>query len=368
MSGKGVRRRVAIGGDRSDPAGFAQMVADHLDSLAARGFTETTIASRSDHLARFCTWAQVRGIDHPAAVSLPVLEAYQLHLLRARKANGEPLSFHTQHQRLVPVKVFFAWAARTHRIAANPASELELPRRESRLPAEVLTEEEAEAVLCAPDLSDPLGLRDRAILEVFYSTAMRRAELAHLAMRDLDRARMVIAIRQGKGRKDRFVPISPRALYWLDRYLAESRAHLVVPPDPMVLFLARDGQGIGGDWLSRTVRGYVELAGIGKAGSCHLLRHSCATSMLEAGADIRIIAELLGHSKLETTQVYTRVSIKALRAVHAATHPTGAVRDRGRGLGLSPAGEPATLCAEETPGDDDEQREHDEQREPDSAR
>jgi integrase/recombinase XerD len=263
-------------------------------------------------------------------VTLPVLEAYQRHLFHARKANGQPLSFHTQAQRLIPVKAYFAWAARTHRISANPASELVLPKTGQRLPADVLTPREAEAVLAVPDVATPLGIRDRAILEVFYSTAIRRAELAKLALGDVDRERAVVAVREGKGRRDRFVPIGARALHWLDRYVDRVRPGLVVPPDPGVLFLATDGQAIGVDWLSRTVKSYVEASGVGKHGSCHLFRHSAATSMLEAGADVRYVAEMLGHAKLETTQIYTRVSIHQLRAVHAATHPTaGADHDDG---------------------------------------
>jgi integrase/recombinase XerD len=298
------------------------MVAEHLDHLTVRGYSSSTVADRSTHLARFAGWATDRGLTGPAQVTLSVLETYQRHLFHLRKTSGQPLSFRTQSQRLIPLKTFFAWAARTHRIAANPASELVLPKQEQRLPADVLTADEAEQVMAVPDVATPLGLRDRAVLEVLYSTAIRRAELARLHLGDVDPARGVVAVRQGKGAKDRFVPISSRALAWTAAYLDQVRPGLVVPPDPQVLFLAVDGQGIGVDWLSRTVKTYIETSGVEKTGSCHLLRHSAATSMLEGGADIRYVAEMLGHAKLETTQIYTRVSIHQLRAVHAATHPT----------------------------------------------
>nr|MBA3487671.1 site-specific tyrosine recombinase XerC [Lysobacter sp.] len=251
----------------------------------------------------------------------PILERYQRHLYYHRKANGEPLSFRTQAQRMIPLRAWFKWLTRENHILSNPASELDLPRPEKRLPALVLTAEEADAVMAQPDTGTPLGLRDRAMLEVLYTTAIRRSELTGLRVHDVDYPRNALIVRKGKGNKDRVVPLGERAKAWLAAYRDRSRPGLVAGRDPATLFLSRDGRPLEAKRLSEKVRGYIAAAGVEKPGSCHLFRHSAATLMLEGGADIRFIQALLGHESLETTQIYTRVSIAKLAEIHAATHP-----------------------------------------------
>jgi integrase/recombinase XerD len=159
-------------------------------------------------------------------------------------------------------------------------------------------------------------------MEVFYSTAIRRAELIALKLWDIDHERGTVFVRQGKGGRDRYTPIGPRALFWVDRYLELVRPGLVVDKTD-TLFLSASGAPLCADWLSRTVTAYISAGAPKKPGSCHMFRHTAATLMLEGGADIRYVGEMLGHAKLETTAIYTRVSIAKLRAVHAATHPAG---------------------------------------------
>jgi len=146
----------------------------------------------------------------------------------------------------------------------------------------------------------------------------------------LDQERGTLMVRQGKGKKDRMVPIGERAIAWLGRYLNEARPQLVLPPDPGTLFLTQEGEEISCHRLTQLVRGYVVAADMGKSGACHLFRHTCATLMLEGGADIRYIQEMLGHVELSTTQIYTQVSIRKLKAVHTLTHP-GAKLERPAG-------------------------------------
>jgi integrase/recombinase XerD len=180
-----------------------------------------------------------------------------------------------------------------------------------------------------PDTGTPLGLRDRAMMEILYATAIRRGELIALQLYDVDYGRTTLMIRQGKGNKDRVVPLGERAKSWLAAYRDQVRPGLVAGRDDGTLFLSRDGRALEPKRLSEKVRGYVERAAIAKPGSCHLLRHTAATLMLEGGADIRFIQALLGHESLETTQIYTRVSITKLAQIHAATHPGAKlVRDR----------------------------------------
>ncbi len=211
--------------------------------------------------------------------------------------------------------------ARQHHILHNPASELELPRIGFRLPKAVLTASEAEQVINQANVHDPLGLRDRAILETLYSTGMRRLELVNLTLWDLDLERATAIIRQGKGKKDRAIPLGDRAALWVRKYLEEARPHLASEPDERIVFLSNAGEPLSLDYLTELVRGYVDAADVGKRGACHLFRHTMATLMLEGGADIRFIQAMLGHADLKTTQIYTHVAIRQLQEIHRATHP-----------------------------------------------
>lgn len=306
----------------TDPDSFAVLVARYIDWMGFRNYAPKSITNRQTYLGYFVTWCEERGIIKPAEVTRPIIERYQRYLYHYRKPlSGEPLSFRSQHVRLVTVRAFFKWLARKHYLLHNPASELELPRLEKRLPKHVLTVSEVEQVLTQPNLTEPLGIRDRAILETFYSTGIRRMELINLSLYDLDGDRGTLLVRQGKGRKDRMVPIGDRALAWIDKYLSEVRPELVITPDQGFMFLANHGQQFTPDRMTQLVRGYIDQADIGKRGSCHLFRHTMATLMLENGADIRFIQMMLGHAELSTTQIYTQVSIRKLKEVHSLTHP-----------------------------------------------
>ena len=172
-----------------------------------------------------------------------------------------------------------------------------------------------------PDLSCPVGLRDRAILEVFYSTGIRRAELIHLELDDIVEERGLLLVREGKGKKDRLVPIGERALSWLRKYMDDVRPSLVCSLSGKRLFLTEYGEPLLPKHLSHRVRSHIRKAEIGLSGSCHIFRHSMATLMLENGADIRFIQRMLGHASLESTEVYTHVSVTQLKKVHELTHP-----------------------------------------------
>jgi integrase/recombinase XerD len=300
---------------------LAALLEKHLEDLRVRNYSEYTLKGRRVHIGFFLDWAFERGITEPVEVTRTVLESYQRHVFHYRKKNGEPLSFTGQHDRLVPLRVWFKWMARQHHILHNPASELELPRLGIRLPKAVLTAAEAERVIEQTNVHDPLGLRDRAILETLYSTGMRRLELVRLLLWDLDLERGTVCIRQGKGKKDRIIPLGDRAAAWVRKYLDESRPQLAGEPDDKIVFLSNAGEPFSLDYLTEAVRGYVEASGVGKPGACHLFRHTMATLMLEGGADIRFIQAMLGHADLKTTQIYTHVAIRQLQEIHRATHP-----------------------------------------------
>lgn len=307
--------------DQHDSQGLAAFVARYLEWLRIHNYAEPTVKNRELYLGYFIVWCLERGLRRPQDITKPILERYQRSLYHLRKANGAPLSFRGQHARLVPLRAFFKWLARQNYLLYNPASELELPRLEQRLPKHVLTKSEVEQVMYQPNLDESMGVRDRAILETFYSTGMRRSELMNLSVFDLDRERGTVMIRQGKGKKDRMIPIGERALNWIDRYQDEVRAQLVIGRDHATLFLTNTGEPFTPNRLTQMVRTYIQAADIGKSGSCHLFRHTMATLMLENGADIRYIQAMLGHAELSTTQIYTQVSIRKLKEIHTATHP-----------------------------------------------
>jgi integrase/recombinase XerD len=290
----------------ADPQSMAARVPEFLEWCTVRGYAERTQRNNRFALGYLVTWCEERGVTRPHEATRPVLERYQRFLYHYRSADGRPLSFRSQSARLVPVRAFFKWLARQNYILYNSAAELELPRPEKRLPRHILTALEAERVLAQPDIATPLGLRDRAILETFYSTGIRRGELIGLSLFDLDHERGTLMVRRGKNRKDRVVPIGERALAWVEKYVGEVRPSLVMEPDAGVLFLSVSGEALSGNHLSQAVHGYVEAAGVDKHGSCHLWRHTAATLMLEGGADIRYIQAMLGHAALSTTEIYIR--------------------------------------------------------------
>jgi integrase/recombinase XerD len=307
-------------------AGWTEVIAAYLDRLQVIHYAPDTVQVRACYLRYFAAWAETRGIGAPGRVTRGVMEGYQRWLHDYRKRTGAPLSVSSQHGRLLAVRSLFVWLAQQGRIRSNPATELELPRMTAQRLPQPLTEAEIARVLARPDPSTPTGLRDRALLETVYSTGLRRMELIRLRCQDLDLARGVCMIREGKGKKDRVVPIGERAADWLLRYLGQSRPTLVAEPDHDVIFLTTTGRPFHPNHCSRLIREHIVAAGIRKRGACHLLRHTMATAMLEHGADVRVIQEILGHARLTTTQLYTRVSIRLLKAVHTATHPAARAR------------------------------------------
>lgn len=295
-----------------------------------KNYSATTIEARDVYIRYFLIWCDERGLNRPQDITKPILERYQRYLFLYRKDDGQPLSTRSQHTRVTPLRAFFKWLARQNHILYNPASELELPRLERRLPRYVLTIREAETVLAQPDLGTATGVRDRAMLETLYSTGMRRMELLGLHLHDVDVERGTVMIRQGKGKKDRMVPIGERALEWIAKYRDDVRPELAGGVDDGTLFLTHLGEAFTPNRLTQLVRDHVNAAKVGKTGACHLFRHTMATLMLENGADIRFIQAMLGHAKLDTTQIYTQVSIRKLKDIHTATHP-GRVIGAGQG-------------------------------------
>jgi integrase/recombinase XerD len=309
---------------------------EHFEWMLVAGYSAYTVRSRRQALRRFIAWADERGLDDPREITRPMLERYQRFLFyyrkpdtpKGRKDAGAPLTIGMQYQYLAPLKTWFRWLSREHHILANPAADLDLPRQPKRLPRSTPTVQEVEAILAEAEHDTPQGLRDRALLEVLYATGLRRMELAGAAVYDVDLGRGVLWVRHGKGGRERVVPLGERASAWLDKYLTEARSQLL-GADTTALFVNDYGEGVHAEFISGKVKRYMAFAGVDKLGSAHLLRHACATHMLEGGADIRFIQEMLGHANIETTEISTHVSIDKLIAVHRATHPSRLQRHTG---------------------------------------
>jgi integrase/recombinase XerD len=317
------------GGNEKQPDAYDRSQADslgrwhdtYLESLATRHYAASSVEHRRFALKQFLAWASERELTRASQITRPILETYQRWLWRYTKVNGQRLGWSSQRNHLTALKDFFRWLTRQNVILHNPASELEMPRPEKRLPKEILTPTEIEKLLAVPDLADPLGIRDRAMLELFYSCGIRRTELCRLELSSFNAQRHTLHVR-GKGNKDRVVPVGQRAVQWLERYLREVRPRLCLDTRTQALFLSGYGEAFNPDVLSRMVSAMLKQAGLKRQGCCHVLRHSCATHMLDNGADIRFIQQLLGHEKLDTTSIYTQVSIKQLQEVHARCHPS----------------------------------------------
>jgi integrase/recombinase XerD len=294
------------------------------EALLVNHYSPRTVQRRDSSLRRFAHWCEERGLERPQDITKPILERYQKHLYYYRKANGQPLSLGARNNQLEDLKQFFRWLTRENYLLYNPASELVMARSTPRLPM-VLSVAEVERLLAQPALDTPLGLRDRALLEVLYSTGIRRLELCQLQQQDVNLSRQTLFVRQGKGGRDRLLPLGARAADWVAQYQQRVRPRLLLDLHEPTLFLNDYGEAFAANKLGDRVKRYLNQAGIHAPGACHLLRHAMATHMLENGADSRFIQAMLGHQQLNTTQLYTQVSIRRLQEIHAATHPAQTV-------------------------------------------
>lgn len=299
----------------------------HFEWMLTHGYSADTVRARRIALRRFIAWCAERELDDPGAITAPILERYQRSLFYYRKADGTPLTLASQAGCLAPLKTFFKWLTREHHIASNPASELQLPKQPKRLPRTLLSAADIDAILHEAEPATPAGLRDRAMLELLYATGLRRMELPALKVYDVDLRRKLAFVREGKGRRDRVVPLGERAAAWVEQYVSQARPQLLAS-DIDALFVTDYGEPISPAWLADKVKRYMAFAGIERPGATHLFRHACATHMLENGADIRYIQEMLGHANLATTEIYTHVAIDKLQKIHAATHPAGKLERR----------------------------------------
>ena len=292
------------------PAGLVDAFLRHLE--VERGLSGHTLRAYSSDLARYLEWCERRGIA-PLTPRRSDLRSYVRDLELARYARR------TTARRLSSLRTFFSFLERRGVTDENPAAVLSTPSAERRLPRTV-PDDLVAALLDAPDPSTPLGARDAAILELLYATGMRVSELVGMDVGDVDPASGLVSV-MGKGGRERILPIYPAAVNRLDRYISQGRPALTPDPEQCALFVSRTGRRLGPEAVRRMLSRHVGAVTGPTRVTPHMLHHTFATHMLENGADLRSVQELLGHIALSTTQIYTHLSAARLRDIHRDAHP-----------------------------------------------
>jgi len=303
------------------PAKLERIVVLHAEQLAVR-HVEASVRVAVRDVRRFLGWLLARGIEL-ADVRTQDVSAFNGDLFNARRKDGRPYSAQYQHSQLGAVKGFFRFLVKRGLVLHDAAAGVEYPRLPAQLPRVILTREEARRLVGAPGGRTPAALRDRAILETLYGTGVRAAELSKLRLDDVDTEERILRVLEGKGRKDRTLPLTARAASAIEAYVVKARQHFNPRPGERWLFLQARGGRMQNQTLNRLLRFWSKRAGIEKRVTCHTLRHSLATHLLKGRADIRHIQALLGHASLSTTERYTRVEIQDLRQAIRRAHPRG---------------------------------------------
>jgi integrase/recombinase XerD len=301
------------------------LVEDFLQYLRnERGQSERTQATYAGLLNQFVRWAAKQGLNDWRQVQFPHLTAFLQHernrpLATEPPASARRLSLESMYLQIAALRAFYRFAENEKLLPVNVAENLSLPRRWQRLPKS-LTDEEIERLLRPVTPETPAGLCDQAILELAYASGLRLSELRNLRLEQLQLESGFLSV-VGKGNKERVVPVGRQAVQALQRYLDAGRPRLVTPRSPANVFLTKRGTPFSTVTLWLRIKKRARLAGIRRNVTPHMLRHSFATHLLEHGADLRVIQELLGHATISTTQVYTHVKGSLLREVHRKFHP-----------------------------------------------
>ena len=311
------------------------LLAERFDEwLAAINYSPKTRVNYLRDVKGFISWlADSISVASIVEVTPAHLQQYQMAIYNYERtgsdnADKKRLAVGTQACRLAAVRKFFSWLAAEQQIAYNPASALQPPKQPQRLPTNILTRSEARRLIESTPTDKPRDIRDRAILDVLYSTGIRRAELIGLNIYDVDFDNATLRIEHGKGDATRIVPLTESARSALKLYLEEARSVFARETTQTRLFVSsRSGGPLDDADIVRIVEKAARRAKIKKHITPHTLRHTCATHLLKGHADIRQIQKLLGHRRLSSTEVYTHVEISDLREVISRCHPREKKRD-----------------------------------------
>jgi integrase/recombinase XerD len=279
-----------------------------------RRYPVSTVSSYKNDVNQFLVFIEKKGISDAARITKHDIIDY----LAVMKEKYDPSS---SARKLSAIKTFFKFLSLEKKMEENPSAELEAPRLMKKLP-DVLSEQEVVSLLETVKQNDKDGLRDRALLELMYATGMRISEVLNLKIHDYDTVAQYLRC-MGKGSKERIVPVGKVAADWVDEYIRKTRNEIVenTSTSSGELFLNRRGKKFSRVWLWKIIVKRAALAGIERRVTPHTLRHSFATHLLTHGADLRSVQEMLGHSSISTTQIYTHVDRSRLREVHKKYHP-----------------------------------------------
>jgi integrase/recombinase XerD len=289
--------------------------------LKSSYYRPATLVTITAHLRPFWAWLSSEGITDLRLVTQSILERYAVQVQRRPVCQGARINL------LYAVKKLFYFLVESNQLLIDPAVRLPSLKLGVQLPRPTLTREEIQKLFAQPNTSLLHGIRDRAILELLYSTGIRSGEAVLLTVYDVDLSAGLLKVRHGKGGRSRVVPIGREAAKWLKEYLEKIRPRQNrLRPHERALFLIPTGHACCQRTLEKAVRRYARMAKIKKRVTCHTFRHTCATHLLEAGADICAIQALLGHRRLSTTQIYTRLRPVDVKAMHQRTHPREVAR------------------------------------------
>ncbi len=301
---------------------ISQLIEKYRESMKVRNLAEKTITGAIRYLNKFFEYIEkehsVTELDH---ITKDVIYDYQVYQYEKTNKSGKLNSVAEQNNAIKPVKQFFRFLKEYEYIVSDPASEIAYAKEPKRLPRGVLTQSEARKILHAPETTSAIGYRDRTVMELLYTSGIRKSEAINLKLTDVDYDDGLLRIGQGKGKKDRIVPIGKIACRYLENYVKSVRPEFIKDPYNNYLFLSMKGNRLSRNRVWVLIKKYTKQAKIKKNVYPHTFRHSCATSMLKNKADIRSIQELLGHSSLDSTQVYTKITITDLKEVHTRCHP-----------------------------------------------
>jgi integrase/recombinase XerD len=310
---------------RLAPRNLGALLEAYLEHLRSLRYSAATQACVRSALPGFLSHLERQRVRDARVVSERHVASYALALATAKTRRERILTPNSRRAILSRVRGFFGFLLREGVVLRDPTAQMPLPRPH-RLPHPVLSEAQARRLMAAPHPSTWIGKRDRALLEVLYGSGLRASECRHLDLGDLDLARMTLLVRDGKGRKDRAVPLTGRAALALDVYFREARPDVARNAREPALFLSKYGRRLSQTQLQAVVVAHAQAALIPGRVTPHALRHACATHLLEGGADVRHVQAILGHRRLETTALYTEVQVKSLARVIERSHPRERVK------------------------------------------
>lgn len=287
----------------------------YLEHITLKGYTESTIKSRQDTIKHFMTWSQSKGKHKWQGINVEDLKAYI-------KYNQEHnYSQNTQDTRIRGIKKLFDYLEKQQQILINPFERLRIPKRGGRLPKDILSEEEVDQLLNIPDLTTKRGIRNRAIMELLYSTGLRRKECYALKIFDLDLDNGYVRINQGKGKKDRVIPLGKKACYHIKQYIEKVRNNWAKDPDCEHLFLKGINKPLDHQGINVLIKEYGRQLKLGKPVTTHSFRRAAVTHMLRGGASPLYLQRMLGHATNASMKHYIKVSAQDIKTMHLAKHP-----------------------------------------------